>query len=81
MNFDDVHPLWMKRGYVRVFPWRSSEARLSWAADENVQLIWRESGDWKRKRGNWDCSVSSLLPDKAQHWVQPCPLSTVTLAA
>lgn len=37
LNFDAVHPLWMKRFYVRVFPWRSSEARLSQDADGNAQ--------------------------------------------
>lgn len=37
--------------YVRVFPWRSSEARLSQATDGNSQCPGRESGDGRRERG------------------------------
>lgn len=36
--------------YVRVFPWRSSEARLSRTADGNSQPIGRE-GRKRRERG------------------------------
>lgn len=44
--------------YVRVFPWRSSEARLSQAADDNSQCIGRETGDRRRERGR---ELGSLL--------------------
>lgn len=37
--------------YVRVFPWHSSEARLSWDVDGNSQSITKESRDRRRERG------------------------------
>lgn len=37
--------------YVRVFPWRSSEARLSQAADGNSQHIGKQSKGGRRERG------------------------------
>lgn len=47
--------------YVRVFPWRSSEARLSQAAGGNSQHIGRESRDGRRERGPGAGIVAFLL--------------------
>lgn len=60
--------------YVRVFPWRSSEARLSWAADGDPQSAGRESGDGRRERDEGDRSAASPLPNKAPESMQPCPV-------
>lgn len=58
--------------YVRVFPWRSSEARLSWAADGDPQRAGRENGDGRRERDKGDRSAASPLPNKDPEPTLPC---------
>jgi len=47
--------------YVRVFPWRSSEARLSQAAGGNSQHIGRESRGGRRERRSGTGIAAFLL--------------------
>lgn len=47
--------------YVRVFPWRSSEARLSRAADGNSRSTGKGSRDGRREKGHRDGIAAFLL--------------------